>query len=155
MAAILTSVKGEDEMAGWIETFRGVIYPWHCDHMGHMNVMYYINFFDQAACHLLSACGYKWNEMGDEQLGFADVKHTVEYKGEQKVGSPIIIESCVTKRGRTSLTFRHRMKNAETGELAATQEVVTIYFDLAARKPVPLREDTLDLIDSLLIENPD
>ncbi|PJK31450.1 hypothetical protein CVT23_01900 [Minwuia thermotolerans] len=123
--------------------------------MGHMNVMYYINFFDQASCHALSACGYKWTEMGDQNMGFADVKHTVEYKGEQKVGSPIVVESCVTRRGRTSLTLKHRMTNAETGELAATMEVITIHFDLAARKPVPLREDTIELIDSLLVENPE
>jgi acyl-CoA thioester hydrolase len=25
-----------------IETYRGAIYPWHCDHMGHMNVMWYV-----------------------------------------------------------------------------------------------------------------
>lgn len=142
-------------MAGWTETFRGVIYPWHCDHMGHMNVMYYINFFDQASCHALSACGYKWTEMGDQQMGFVDVKHTVDYKGEQTVGSPVVVESCVTRRGNTSLTMLHRMKNSETGELAATMEVITIHFDLAARKAVPLREDTIELIDSLLIENPD
>ncbi len=22
-----------------METYRGVVYPWQCDHMGHMNVM--------------------------------------------------------------------------------------------------------------------
>lgn len=21
-------------------TYRGVVHPWHCDHMGHMNVMW-------------------------------------------------------------------------------------------------------------------
>jgi hypothetical protein len=24
-----------------ILTYRGVVYPWQCDHMGHMNVMWY------------------------------------------------------------------------------------------------------------------
>lgn len=23
-------------------TYRGAVYPWHCDHMGHMNVMWYV-----------------------------------------------------------------------------------------------------------------
>jgi len=22
-------------------TYRGTVYPWHCDHIGHMNVMWY------------------------------------------------------------------------------------------------------------------
>jgi acyl-CoA thioesterase FadM len=25
-----------------------VVYPWHCDHMGHMNVMWYVGKFDEA-----------------------------------------------------------------------------------------------------------
>lgn len=138
-------------MTKWIETYRGSIFPWHCDHMGHMNVMYYTHFFDQAAGHLLSACGYKWTEMGEQRLGFVDVKHVVEYKAEQTVGSPIIVESAVRKRGRTSMICAHRMINPETGELAATSEVTTIHFDLEARKSLPLREDTWPLIDALLV----
>ncbi len=35
-------------MAGFIETYRGTIYPWHCDHLGHLTVMHYVGFFDQA-----------------------------------------------------------------------------------------------------------
>ncbi|WP_417519955.1 acyl-CoA thioesterase [Minwuia sp.] len=139
-------------MAGWTETFRGVIYPWHCDHMGHMNVMYYVNFFDQGAGHLLSACGFKWSEMGDQQIGFADVKHVIEYRAEQKVGSLITVESGILKRGRTSLVAAHRMLNVETGALAATMEVTTIQFDLAERKSMPLPEETWPLIDALIVE---
>jgi acyl-CoA thioesterase FadM len=35
-------------MADLIDTYRGVVYPWHCDHMGHMNVMWYVGKFDEA-----------------------------------------------------------------------------------------------------------
>jgi acyl-CoA thioester hydrolase len=34
--------------AGATVTYRGVVYPWHCDHMGHMNVMWYVGRFDEA-----------------------------------------------------------------------------------------------------------
>jgi len=30
-------------------TYRGLVYPWHCDHMGHMNVMWYTGKFDEAS----------------------------------------------------------------------------------------------------------
>jgi acyl-CoA thioester hydrolase len=33
-------------MSDLIETYRGAVYPWHCDHMGHMNVMWYVGKFD-------------------------------------------------------------------------------------------------------------
>jgi acyl-CoA thioesterase FadM len=35
-------------MADPVVTHRGTIYPWHCDHMGHMNVMWYVGKFDEA-----------------------------------------------------------------------------------------------------------
>jgi hypothetical protein len=30
-----------------IVTYRGSVYPWHCDHVGHMNVMWYVGKFDE------------------------------------------------------------------------------------------------------------
>ena len=38
-------------------TFRGVVYPWHCDHMGHMNLTWYAGKFDEATWNLLSLIG--------------------------------------------------------------------------------------------------
>jgi acyl-CoA thioester hydrolase len=29
-------------------TYRGTVYPWQCDHIGHMNVMWYVGKFDEA-----------------------------------------------------------------------------------------------------------
>ena len=37
---------------------RGVVYPWQCDHMGHMIVMWYTGKFDEPTWHLLSQ---NWN----------------------------------------------------------------------------------------------
>ena len=45
-------------MSGYVECFRGVVYPWHCDHQGHMTVMHYVGMFDQAFWHLISAIGF-------------------------------------------------------------------------------------------------
>ena len=36
------------ETRGLVDSYRGAVYPWHCDHMGHMNVMWYIGKFDEA-----------------------------------------------------------------------------------------------------------
>ena len=38
-------------------TYRGTVYPWHCDHMGHMNVMWYVGKFDEATWHFFNAIG--------------------------------------------------------------------------------------------------
>jgi acyl-CoA thioester hydrolase len=40
-----------------VETYRGTIYPWHCDHLGHMNAMWYVGKFDEATWNLFAAIG--------------------------------------------------------------------------------------------------
>jgi acyl-CoA thioester hydrolase len=41
-------------MSEFTITYRGTVYPWQCDHMGHMNVMWYVAKFDEASWQLLS-----------------------------------------------------------------------------------------------------
>ena len=43
--------------AALVETYRGTIYPWQCDHMGHMNVMWYVGKFDEATWQFFSMLG--------------------------------------------------------------------------------------------------
>ena len=40
-----------------IETYRGIVYPHHIDHMDHMNVQWYISKFDESTWHLFSKVG--------------------------------------------------------------------------------------------------
>ncbi len=35
-----------------IKTYQGTVYPWNCDHMGHMNVQFYVAKFDEAIWNL-------------------------------------------------------------------------------------------------------
>ena len=53
-------------MAHPVDTYRGTIYPWHCDHMGHMNVMWYVGEFDEATWHLLASAGLIAKRMREE-----------------------------------------------------------------------------------------
>ena len=41
-------------MSEFIITQRGTVYPWECDHMGHMNVRWYAAKFDDACWQLLA-----------------------------------------------------------------------------------------------------
>ncbi len=38
-------------------TYRGTVYPWHCDHIGHMNVMWYVGKFDEASWNMFARLG--------------------------------------------------------------------------------------------------
>jgi len=125
----------------YIETFRGVVYPWHCDHQGHMTAMHYVGMFDPAFWHHVSALGFSRAYMAEHHTGFVDVRDTLEYKVELRVGSLVVIESGLLKIGNTSMTALHRMHNVETGELAATSEKISVYFNLETRSKTPFPDD--------------
>lgn len=124
-----------------METFRGVVYPWHCDHQGHMTTMHYVGMFDQAFWHHTSALGFTRAYLEAHHSGFVDVRDTLEYLVEQPVGSLIVIESGLLEVGNTSITAIHRMCNAETGDLAATSEKISVFFDMEARCKLPLPDE--------------
>ena len=142
-------------MSGFREMFRGVVYPWHCDHLGHMTVMHYVGMFDQAAWHLLSALGFTWENSKANSQALVDAKHTIQYLEEQRAGSLIVIESALIRIGGKSVTELHRMKNSETGALVATSEMVAVYFDLKTRSSLPIPETMRQSMREFLVEAED
>ncbi len=139
-------------MKGFIETYRGVVYPWHCDHQGHLNTMHYVGMFDMAFWHHLSALGFTRAYMKEQGTGFVDVKDTIEYKVEQPVGSLLLIESGLLRTGSTSITALHRMRNTETGDIAATSEKISVYFDLKRRHKTPLPNELAEVMAQNIVE---
>jgi acyl-CoA thioester hydrolase len=64
-------------------TYRGVVYPWQCDHNGHMNVMWYVSKFDEANWSLLARVGLLRPSYSREQgRGFAALQQNISYKKE-------------------------------------------------------------------------
>lgn len=57
-----------------ILTYRGTVYPWHCDHVGHMNVMWYVGKFDEATWNLLHHVGLTSSYLRSLNRGMAAVE---------------------------------------------------------------------------------
>jgi acyl-CoA thioester hydrolase len=137
-------------MGKLIETHRGVIYPWQCDHQGHLNTAQYVGIFDSAFWHHVSAMGFTRAYLGGFNRGFVDVKDVLEYQAEVVAGSLIVVESVLLRIGGKSITARHRMRDAETGERVATSEKTAVYFDLGARRAVSLPDDKRQAMEEFL-----
>jgi acyl-CoA thioester hydrolase len=116
-------------MARYVETYRGVVYPWLCDQMGHCNVQHYMAMYDQSSIHLFLEIGLNPELMSEQQLGFADVKHVVEYKAEMRAGAAIKGEGRIVEIGNSSIRHEHRLLDANS------------LFDLAARRACPLPDN--------------
>ena len=52
-------------------TYKGVVYSWQCDQMGHMNVTWYTGKFDEATWNLLAELGITSTYIRDQQCGMA------------------------------------------------------------------------------------
>lgn len=122
---------------GFIETYRGIVYPWDCDAMGHVNVAVYTRIFDEANWHLHSGLGMTRADIERTGHGFVAVENRVVYKRELGAGALLRVVSTVVEVREKVLRVLHRLRHAEEGYLAAENEGVTCAFDMSARRAMP------------------
>ena len=90
-----------------IETYRGAVYPWHCDQMGHMNVMWYVGKFDEATWNLFAAIGVTMAYLRENQRGMAAVQQDITYKRELLSGDTVTVRSMLLEVREKSAKFVH------------------------------------------------
>ena len=121
-------------------TYRGTVYPWQCDHVGHMNIMWYVGKFDEANWNLFARLGLTPSYLRNSGRGMAAVQQNIAYKRELLAGDIVEIRSKLLEIREKSIRFLHEMRNAETGEIAATCEITGVHMDRQARKSAPFEE---------------
>ena len=128
-------------MSEWKITYRGIVYPWHCDHMGHMNVMWYGGKFDEACWQLLAMLGLHPSRFAQDGTGTAAVEQHIQYKRELHAGDAITIHSALLEVKNKSVHMLHKMMHDASGTVAATMVVIGVYIDAKLRKAVPIPDD--------------
>jgi len=131
-------------MADLFITYKGAIYPHQCDHMGHMNVMWYVGKFDEATWQMFLAIGVSPSYMREEQRVVAAVRQETTYRRELLAGDLITIRSDVLEMRERVIRFYHEMTNDETGEVAATTVITAVHLDAQTRKPCPFPADIFE-----------
>ncbi len=124
-------------MQDLIQTYRGTVMQWHCDHMGHMNVMWYVGKFDEATWCLFAMMGVSSTYMRATGTGMAAIDQRLQYRRELVAGDTLTVGSGILEIGDKTCRFFHEMKNAQTGEVVATCRLVGIHIDAVARKSIP------------------
>lgn len=118
-------------------TYRGAVYPWHCDHMGHMNVMWYVGKFDEAIWNLFARVGLTPSYLREHGRGMAAVEQTIRYHRELLAGDLVAVASRVAELRDKAIVVEQTLLNAEHGHVAATMRVTGVHLDTARRKAVP------------------
>jgi acyl-CoA thioester hydrolase len=102
-----------------VETYRGAVYPWHCDHMCHMIVMWYVGKFDEATWHLFRMVGLSSAWLKANGRGMAAVEQRIAYQRELHAGT-VVVRTTVLEVREKVLRFAHQMVDAETDAVSAT-----------------------------------
>ncbi|MCK1477232.1 acyl-CoA thioesterase [Bradyrhizobium sp. 197] len=118
-------------------TYRGTVYPWQCDHVGHMNIMWYVGKFDEANWNLFARLGLTPSYLRGSGRGMAAVQQNVTYKRERLAGDIVGIRSHLLEIRDKSIRFRHDMTNAETDAFC---EITVARMDRSQRKSVPFTD---------------
>ncbi|MBI3352455.1 MAG: thioesterase family protein [Nitrospirae bacterium] len=121
-------------MTAAFETYRGKVDPSEIDHMGHMNIKYYAEKFDQATWKILMAIGVTPRYVQETGKGFAVLESLTKYLHELLAGTSVLIETVLLEVTSKKVRILHRLKKMETGEIVATNELLGIHFDLKLRK---------------------
>lgn len=130
-------------------TYKGAVYPWHCDHMGHMNVMWYVGKFDEATWALFAMMGLTPASLRKAGRGMAALEQKISYKREALAGDLLEISSHVLEVKAKTIRFTHQMSDVESGQVSATCELLGVYLDTKARKGVELPLKLREMADGL------
>jgi len=114
-------------------TYRGVVYPWQCDHMGHMNVMWYVGKFDEATWNLMAEIGLTPEYLRNNGRGMAAVQQEIAYKLELVAGATVSITSEILELRNKAIRFRHVMRDGN-GAVAAETILTGVHIDTGLRK---------------------
>lgn len=117
-------------------SFRGVVHPWMCDAMGHMNVRHYTGLFDDCCWHVLTFLMHS-----EESVGWVAATMTIEFLHEVTPRTTLVLYPTIVRIGSKSVSTQIDMRDASTDIHYATANFVSVLFDLKARTSLILPED--------------
>ncbi|AGH46409.1 acyl-CoA thioesterase [Paraglaciecola psychrophila] len=122
--------------------YKGVCHPWLCDSMGHMTTRHYMAMFDDASYHFLNRVfGWSGTDSQNNNIGWADVKHTIEYLLEVRSGQLLDVTGILIRVGGKSITVSYEMRETGSNKIVATLNSISVLFDTDAREAITLSDD--------------
>jgi acyl-CoA thioester hydrolase len=119
------------------------------DANGHMNLAYYVLAFDHATDRVFDRLGIgNAYRRASGQAIFVLETH-VTYMRELRAGEPMRFTSQLIGVDEKKLHLFHAMYHAEAGFLAATNEILGLHVDLAARRATALPPGALARLQDL------
>lgn len=141
-------------MADPLMTYRGTVYPWHCDHVGHMNVMWYVGKFDEATWQFFRMLGVTPSYLRKAKRGMAAVDQHISYERELHAGDVVSVRTTLLEIKEKSIRFMHEMLNDETDQVVARTTLKAVHLDTEARRSCAFAESIAANAAALLRRQP-
>ncbi len=147
--------RSNDNMDGsahkMVPVHTAVAHPWLCDIMGHMTTRHYTAIFDDASyLFFYRVFGWSGSDARNENVGWADVRHEVDYADEVPAGDLLEVRASFQRIGGKSVTISYEMYNLSKSSVAATLTSTCVLFDTDARKAVTIGDEMRALAEPFL-----
>ncbi|MEO6353034.1 MAG: thioesterase family protein [Burkholderiaceae bacterium] len=120
-----------------VETARGTVHEWQRDHMGHINVRAYMEFFEEACWQFYAMLGLTASRLRNGEVHLAAVQQNISYQKELYPGDTIMVRTGLIEMREKVLCFRHELLNTESGATCATCDFTVVCLDPKTRKSQP------------------
>lgn len=135
-----------------VETARGTVHEWQRDHMGHINVRAYMEFFEEACWQFYAMIGLTASRLRSGEVHLAAVQQNISYQKELYPGDTIMVRTGVIDMREKVLRFQHELLNTESGEICATCEFTVVCLDPKTRKSQPFPAGVAQRAAELVLE---
>jgi acyl-CoA thioester hydrolase len=112
---------------------RSVVKPEWIDEYGHLNMAYYVLVCDQATFRFWEAMNEGRGVAKREGCEYAVVETHVNYQDEVREGDPLLVTTQLLAADNKRFRIFHTMHHADKGYVAATNEVMSLGFNLNSR----------------------
>lgn len=133
--------------------YRVIIPDHYRDKMGHMNMRYYLEVYDDAGDALFESFGLTPTFYKERGSGGFDLEHHIHYLNEVHIGDEVTIYARLLDRSAKRLHYMLFMVNESRRLLASIFECVNSYADLTVRRTAPYPEAIATTLDGILREH--
>jgi YbgC/YbaW family acyl-CoA thioester hydrolase len=129
-------------------TIQGLVEPRFLDAMGHMNVAWYVHFFDRAVWAFFAQLGLDEPYLQRKQRGMFAVEENLRYLAELREGAALDVHTGLLEVRPKTLRLLQYMVDREKQVVAAVCEVVAVHVDLQTRRSVEFEADLMARLEA-------
>lgn len=119
-------------------TYRGSLEPWECDADGIAPPRAHIARFNDAITHLFRVLEIDRGSLFQRGFGSAALDYDIVYQRPMRSGQGIDVRSGLLSAGEKIFHVVHYVVDTASGEIITSIVVTALFFDLKARKSVPI-----------------